>query len=217
MKGIRIIETGDGSHSLFHEGLNETFHSRHGAIQESSYVFIDQGLQQHPANPISILEYGFGTGLNALLTAVHAKDRQVNYTTLEAYPLDADVTAAINYADKIPNSEELFRHLHDAAWGEQLKITPGFTLKKVQVPFEDFITDDRFDLIYFDAFAPSRQPELWSLDMLKRVHQMIKSGGMFVTYSAMGQLKRDLAGLGMNVETLEGPPGKKEMVRATKP
>ena len=221
MKGLRIIDTGDGSHSLYNEALNETYHSRHGAIQESSYVFLRQGFDAHPADRVSVLEYGFGTGLNALLTLIAANEqqRQVRYTSLEAYPLTPDITGSINYSDLIshPRSADWFQQLHVAPWGEDIRVHEQFVLHKIETAFENYISEERFDLVYFDAFAPSRQPELWEQKMLKCICKIINSGGVFVTYSAMGQLKRDLTELGLTVETLEGPPGKKEMVRARKP
>ena len=221
MKGIHIIDTADGSHSLFHEALNETYHSRHGAIQESSHVFLKNGYDHHQRTPISVLEYGFGTGLNALLTAVQADrmDRHTSYTTLEAFPLTRNITEAINYAEKVnhPQSHEWFKSLHELPWERAESVHDRFMLKKIHIPFEDFETDELFDLVYYDAFAPSRQPELWGKNMLAKVCKLINSGGMFVTYSAMGQLKRDLKDLGLAVVTLEGPPGKKEMIRAVKP
>lgn len=218
---IKIIETGDGSHSLYHSALNETYHSTHGALNESHYVYIEQGLEHQSANPVEILEFGFGTGLNVLLTAIYADrhEREIHLTTLEAFPLDKEISDALNYARCLsdPAAEEWFQRIHDVAWEKRKKINPHMHLTKRMMRFEDFSMKQRFDLVYFDAFAPSRQPELWTKDILVNVVDALKEGGVFVTYSAMGQLKRDLASLGMGVETLDGPPGKKEMVRAVKP
>jgi len=217
---IKIIITNDGSHSLLNEALDETYHSRHGAIQESLHVFIEQGFsyltrKQSPES-ISILEVGFGTGLNALLTAVEAikSDIRVSFTTLETFPLGKEVWESLNYSDPY----NLFRLLHQAEWQKRVEINTCFTLLKLE---QSLLTVDlepkHFDLIYFDAFAPGKQPEMWELSVLQKVVSTLKPGGAFVTYCAKGQLKRDLKSLGLNVESLPGPPGKREMVRALKP
>lgn len=220
MDTIKIIVTGDGSHSLFHEALDETYHSRHGALQESLHVFIEHGFRylgktQKPKS-ISILEVGFGTGLNALLTLAEAieSDISVAYTSLETYPLNEEVWAKLNY----PDTNNLFKELHQAEWEKWNQINSHFQLLKLEKSLQDVELDPRqCDLIYFDAFAPNKQPELWELTVLDKVVKTLKSGGMFVTYCAKGQLKRDLKSLGLIVESLPGPPGKREMVRALKP
>lgn len=218
----KLIITQDGSHSLFHEALNETYHSVHGAIQESVYVFIQQGLahflQHHPESKVAILEVGFGTGLNALLTLQHslAHKTDIRYVTIEAYPLDEPVWRSLNYPSTIGLNHH-FETLHTLAWNEEQEVFPGFQLKKLAGTLQEVKLDNEaFDVIYFDAFAPSKQPEMWTISMLERVANALRPGGMFVTYCARGQLKRDLKSLNLIVETLAGPPGKKEMVRATK-
>lgn len=220
MNTIKIIVTGDGSHSLFNEALDETYHSRHGAVQESLYVFIEHGFRhfvrtQQP-KLISILEVGFGTGLNALLTVAEAIESNipVAYTALETYPLSQEVWVKLNYSD----NNNLFNELHQSEWCRWNQINSHFRLLKLEKSLQDVkLEPQQYDLIYFDAFAPNKQPELWELTVLDKVVKTLKSGGIFVTYCAKGQLKRDLKSLGLIVESLPGPPGKREMVRALKP
>jgi tRNA U34 5-methylaminomethyl-2-thiouridine-forming methyltransferase MnmC len=217
---IKIIVTGDGSHSLVNEALNETYHSRHGAVRESMHVFIEHGLQffanKQPKNSISILEVGFGTGLNALLTINEAKRRNltVQYTSLETFPILETIWRTLNY----PDAYNFFKQLHSAAWNRWVEITPYFSLQKREMSLQKVnLKTIEYDVIFFDAFAPNKQPELWQLPMLEKVCASIKPNGLFVTYCAKGQLKRDLKSLGLIVESLPGPPGKREMVRAVKP
>jgi tRNA U34 5-methylaminomethyl-2-thiouridine-forming methyltransferase MnmC len=219
---IQIITTGDGSHSLLNSALNETYHSIHGAKQESVHVFINHGLEfflQNHNNPaIGIFEVGFGTGLNALLTASYAKTHQkeIHYTSIESFPLPENIWSALNYWET-EEEKSIFQKLHTASWNESVTIDELFTLNKVKTTLQEIsLSGSAFDVIYFDAFAPSKQPELWEFPILEKVCRALKPGGVFVTYCAKGQLKRDLKNLGLEVQTLPGPPGKKEMVRALK-
>lgn len=221
MDDLEIITTSDGSHTLRNKQLNETYHSIHGAIQESMHVFIKNGLQyywenQHTKN-ISILEVGFGTGLNAFLTLQYAIQNQlrIRYATLEPSPLPADLWSKLNYADS--DKEKLhYRALHEAGWGSEIVFNSEFTILKIKGSLQEAQLNEVYDVIYFDAFAPAVQPELWVYETLKHVTALLKPNGVFVTYSAKGQLKRDLKSLGLKVETLPGPPGKNEMVRAVR-
>ena len=222
MSLIKIITTSDGSHSLLNEELNETYHSVHGAIQESCHVFIQRGLQFYieevRPNNISVLEVGFGTGLNTLLSVSHVIDSPIviQYTTLELFPLQEEVWSVLNYSQMI-GLEEYFSHIHRCSWGTAQKIIPNFELTKRHTALQEVeLMPETFDLIYFDAFAPSKQPELWTFAMLQKIERAMKLDAVFVTYCAKGQLKRDLKALGLVVETLQGPPGKNEMVRAVK-
>jgi tRNA U34 5-methylaminomethyl-2-thiouridine-forming methyltransferase MnmC len=222
MSKLELIITSDGSHSLLNTALDETYHSRHGALQESLHVFIKHGLhfveeKNHPEK-IAILEIGFGTGLNALLTAQDILQRQiyVEYTSLEAFPVEEAIWSQLNYADS-DDSRLLFKKLHKASWTAPEMIQPNFVLTKQHTTLQEIdLSTAVFDLIYYDAFAPNKQPEMWELPMLQKVVERLSSNGVFVTYCAKGQLKRDLKSLGLFVETLAGPPGKKEMVRAMK-
>lgn len=219
MDTIKLIVTGDGSHTLLNEALDETYHSRHGAIQESMHVFIEQGLKfllkEQKPGPISILEVGFGTGLNALLTLTESikNELAIAYTSLETYPLGQELWKNLNY----PDPDYLFNELHKAEWHKWVEITDHFKLLKLEKSLQHTeLEPEQFDLIYYDAFAPNKQPEMWEQPVLNKVIKTLKSRGAFITYCAKGQLKRDLKSLGLIVESLPGPPGKREMVRAIK-
>jgi len=217
---IEIITTSDGSHSLLNTDLNETYHSVHGALQESIHVFIKKGfdflIERDQPKELHIFEVGFGTGLNALLTLQQAISSSIKvfYTSIEAFPLPEEVWSKLNYAQS-PDLTAYFDKLHHAPWSQWTEITPQFHLFKQQTTLQQIDLDSKkYDLVYFDAFAPNKQPELWELSLLEKTIRSLNQGGVFVTYCAKGQLKRDLKSLRLQVETLEGPPGKKEMVRA---
>jgi len=217
---IKLITTEDGSHSLKNMELNETYHSIHGAIQESGHVFINAGFQHLlNKNPkgINILEVGFGTGLNALLTAIHQNKVPIQYTTLEAYPIEVSIYQQLNYASQLSTDKEIFLALHEAVWGKQMKIKQGFKILKIRERIGQAVLPQReFNLVYFDAFSPGKQPELWELSVLIKIHRALKPCGALVTYCAKGQFKRNLKSIGFNVESLPGPPGKFQMTRAIK-
>ncbi|MBL6444965.1 tRNA (5-methylaminomethyl-2-thiouridine)(34)-methyltransferase MnmD [Fulvivirga sp. 29W222] len=221
---IKLITTDDGSHSLYVPNLNETYHSFHGAVQESRHVFIEMGLAHQKSRGlknIKIFEVGLGTGLNALLTAEFAEKHQipVHFTSIEAFPVDFELIKQLNYTSylDLPKAKSWFEKIHTSQWNEDIVISPFFTLNKIQTKLEDYVAQgSTFDIIYFDAFAPNKQAELWDITILSDISNSMKHGGIFVTYCAKGQLKRDLQSLHLNVETLPGPPGKKEMVRASK-
>lgn len=221
---LKIITTEDGSSSLYNAELKETYHSFHGAIRESRHVFIENGLAHwcglsENMSP-SILEVGFGTGLNAILTLdwLAQHNKSAHYDTLEAFPLEMGIVEALNYKALIGTNSALdhFNELHNLPWGQAVDIADRFTFTKFLVELADFIPQKGYDIIYYDAFAPSKQPEMWTIDAIEKVVSSLNDHGVFVTYCARGQLKRDLKALGLMVETLDGPPGKKEMVRAVK-
>lgn len=223
MQHVEVILTADGSHSIVNTALNETYHSRHGALQESVHVFINSGLKHLLENnrleEIKILEVGFGTGLNALLTleqALHLKSK-FHYTSLEGFPLTQDIWKQLNYSEHSAELKVYFNKLHETDWGADQPILSNFILHKKQSLIQEVdLPQNHFDLVYFDAFAPSKQPEMWTSEVLKKVYDAMAPGALFVTYCAKGQLKRDLGSLNLTVETIAGPPGKKEMVRALK-
>lgn len=227
MPKVQLIETRDGSSSLLLPEMNETYHSTHGAVTESKYVFVKMGLLHWLSlNPDAaetrILEVGFGTGLNTWLTLTEVeahKNVYVQFTSLEKFPLDANIISQLNYTRESDNIDRsLFNNIHNAKWNEIHNITDRFELLKWKGDIADFPThQDKFDIIYFDAFAPSRQPEMWSPEVLTKMYQLLNSGGIFVTYCAQGQFKRDLKSAGFDLEELPGPPGKKEMTRGIKP
>lgn len=221
MSRLEVIPTGDGSLSVLNVELQETYHSRHGALQESRYVFIENGLLhvelKRPGMPIRIFEMGFGTGLNAGLTMMEAQERKIaiRYESWEKEPLPEAILAQLNYGD-IVGAEEPFEAVNRVAWDRETEIVPGFAILKRRGDILTDVLSGEFDLIYYDAFAPSKQPELWTIDALRRVTERLSPGGVWVSYCAKGQVKRDLAALGLAVETLPGPPGKKEMTRASR-
>ncbi len=211
--------TQDGSHTLYVPSLDEHYHSHFGAITESKHIFVDAGLASLSSPVVSILEVGFGTGLNALLTAVYAGEHKVSvtYTSLEKYPLEPEVVQQLNYGSLSgSHGAELFESIHSAPWGAPVKITEWFTLTKIK---SDLTKDDPtglFDLVYFDAFGPDKQPEMWTEEVMRRIAAVTRAGSVFVTYSAKGNLKRMLRALGFDVTLLPGPPGKRVMTRAVK-
>lgn len=231
----RIIEkTEDGSATLYVPELDEHYHSTKGAHTESQHIFIDMGLKASAASSPQILEVGFGTGLNAWLTLLEAErsGREVCYTGLELYPLEWSVVEQLNYLSEseqiIINGEtlsaiELFKQLHMLPWNEAVRITPHFTLKKVQTDFRSWCTAEEreantFSVVYFDAFAPEKQPEMWSQNLFDALYRLLSPEGKLTTYCAKGAVRRMLQAAGFVVERLQGPPGgKREILRANKP
>ncbi|MCB0562911.1 MAG: tRNA (5-methylaminomethyl-2-thiouridine)(34)-methyltransferase MnmD [Phaeodactylibacter sp.] len=218
----KIFETQDGSHSIISDSFGESYHSKYGAIQESTHVFIHSGLfhRIQGAKQLSVLEIGFGTGLNALLTLQEANKRQlpVYYEAVEAYPISVEEAKQLNYPDLIEEQVAgTFLQMHEMAWNEPQQITPYFSFLKKQSRFEQLRYQNAFDVIYFDAFAPNAQPELWEEEILQIMYNALKENGVLTTYCAKGVVKRCLKGVGFIVESLKGPPGKREMTRAVKP
>ena len=217
-----IVKTRDGSNTIFVPEFDETYHSTHGAIQESLHVFIRSGLKfKTELNDINVLEVGFGTGLNALLSFVDSEDtnRNIKYTSLEAYPLQWDLVSKLNYIDIIFNGKysEIYKKIHTCDWESFYELSPYFTLKKQNVKLQNILFDNEFDIIYFDAFAPRVQPELWTEQIFTSMYKALKPGGIFVTYCAKGSVKRALRYVGFQLQSIPGPPGKREMSRAVKP
>lgn len=239
----KLIITADGSHSLYIEGLNEHYHSIHGAIQESKHVFINAGLKQklsslkvlpfgkiEPFNDgthssqLNILEIGLGTGLNALLTFNETNQSAVNinYTALEAFPINISLASELNYVDLL-NSElynlqlaSVFKQIHNSEWEKEILLSENFTINKIKNTLQHVAFNNTYDLIYFDAFGPPVQHEMWTEEMFAKIYNVTKPEGVLVTYCAKGEVKRILKRVGFIVESLPGPPGKREMVRAKK-
>lgn len=216
----RIIQTSDGSTTIKIEDWDECYHSKHGAIQEAKHVFIKNGLALFPAQTISILEIGFGTGLNAFITFLEAKKRNqsINYVGVEAYPISVEELKGMNYVEELEalEYESVFDKMHHDNWEQSNVIDKDFCLTKRQQFFEAIDDVEQFDLIYFDAFGYRVQPDLWSTEIFKKMFTALKNNGVLVTYAARGVVKRSMIEVGFKVEKLAGPPGKREMFRATK-
>ena len=219
-----IITTSDGSTTIQIEDWNEQYHSIHGAIQEAKHVFIKMGLhhflETHEVSTLRILEIGFGTGLNAFVTALEPSlnNIQVDYEGVEAYPVHEIELSKLNYTTLIaPDQYSVFDTMHHVSWGNLHPITSNFSLKKRQQFFSEIDDVSSFDLIYFDAFGARVQPDLWTEAIFNRMFLALKPNGVLVTYAAKGSVRRAMQAVGFLVERLQGPPGKREMLRATKP
>jgi len=217
-----LIETEDGSTSLYIPEMDETYHSKHGAWTESSHIFIKHGFQLLDRSDISILEIGFGTGLNALLTAHFSKEeaKVTRFHTLEAYPVDESLIDALNFETEFnriyPNKPCFFNELHQVSWGQWSDIHPHFSLFKEKVKLLDWNPTQTYDLIYFDAFAPEKQPTMWSEEIFQKMYSVMNTGGVLTTYCAKGIVKRMLKSAGFVVKNYPGPPGKREITVAFK-
>ncbi len=216
-----IITTADGSKTIQLKEWNEQYHSIHGAIQEAYHVFIKHGLNLFHSQSINILEIGFGTGLNAFITFLEAPklDLNIAYRGVEAYPVSAGELSQLNYISelKAEGFSERFHQMHQSSWEDLVVISDNFTLYKEQCDFKEINAQNSFELIYFDAFGARVQPELWTEDVFAIMFKALKNGGILVTYAAKGSVRRAMQEVGFEVERLPGPPGKREMLRATKP
>lgn len=215
--------TEDGSHTLFVPGLNEHYHSTHGALQESELVFIQNGLHHIPEciKEIKVLEVGFGTGLNALLTVIESKKqrRKINYVAVEPDPITTDILENLNYPTVIGGTEAVgyYKKINEAGWIHPDFLSDYFIISKIQAKLEDVsLKDEQFHLVYFDAFGPDVQPELWTEQVFAQLYKCLKQNGILVTYSCKGTVKRALIAAGFTIEKLPGPIGKREVLRATK-
>jgi tRNA U34 5-methylaminomethyl-2-thiouridine-forming methyltransferase MnmC len=216
-----IIQTDDGSHSLFVPSLNENYHSTHGAKQEAEHIFIKDALAYNAEKKqvLNVLEIGFGTGLNAFLTLQYSQnnDLEVHYYGVEKYPVSEIEYTQLNYAAGDKMLKKQFVALHNAVWGQEFEISHQFYIKKIQSDFREMkLPTDYFDVVYFDAFGPDVQPELWSEDIFKNIYQSMKNGGVLTTYSVKGDVRRAMKSVGFEVKKIPGPPGKREITRAVK-
>lgn len=215
-----IIQTRDGSTTIHIEGWDECYHSRFGAIQEAQHVFIKNGLSLFENKSISILEIGFGTGLNAFITFLESEklNQTIDYVGVEAFPISNDELVSMNYVSELnaEDESEIFTKMHQSDWEKQMMLRDNFLFTKRQQFFEDIIDIEKFDLIYFDAFGFDVQPDLWSTTIFQKMYNALKPEGVLVTYAARGVVKRSMIEVGFTVEKLEGPPGKREMFRAKK-
>lgn len=216
----KIITTADGSKTIQIEEWDEQYHSKHGAIQEAYHVFIKHGLSLFSNTEIAILEIGFGTGLNALITTLEAPKNNlvISYTGIEAYPVVLEEISQLNYIEQLnaPNAKNVFENMHTVPWDVAVEILPNFTLHKKQQDFLEIKAESVYNLIYFDAFGARVQPELWTEIIFSLMYKALQSKGILVTYAAKGSVRRAMLAVGFSVERLPGPPGKREMLRATK-
>ncbi|WP_298472786.1 tRNA (5-methylaminomethyl-2-thiouridine)(34)-methyltransferase MnmD [uncultured Maribacter sp.] len=215
-----IITTADGSKTIHIPEWNEQYHSKHGAIQEAYHVFIKHGLSLFSNTHLSILEIGFGTGLNALITCMEAEKQNltIDYKGIEAYPVPSEELSSLNYLTELKAEafSNIFHKMHAVTWENENKITEKFRLKKEQKDFREIEDNNAFDLIYFDAFGARVQPELWTEEIFKIMFLALKEEAYLVTYSAKGSVRRAMQAVGFIVERLPGPPGKREMLRGYK-
>jgi tRNA U34 5-methylaminomethyl-2-thiouridine-forming methyltransferase MnmC len=215
-----IITTNDGSTTFHLPEWDEQYHSRHGAIQESKHVFVNQGLHQFKNRHLNLLEMGFGTGLNCLLTVMALEDLDLNvqYVGVEAYPLNIEEVLGMNYLNALraPEYEAVYNRMHEVEWDRPIQLTKRMMLTKREQRFETVNDEECFDLVYYDAFGARVQPELWTMERFDYMYKAMKMNGVLVTYSAKGSVRRAMQEVGFTVERLEGPPGKREMLRATK-
>lgn len=218
---MEFVKTADGSKTLYHEAIGEHYHSKHGAYQESMHVFRDTGLKfwldQHATKEVSILEIGFGTGLNFLVTAdfCHMESISLNYVGIEAFPLDLLVLKESGYDAYVEQSIwNSFTDQYTRALTHKIPVNEQITLQIAHQKVMEFQTQELFDVIYFDAFAEIHQPEMWTIETLSHVCKFLRPGGVFVTYAITGNLKRSMKSLGFKIEKAPGAPGKREMLRA---
>lgn len=215
-----LLLTADGSHTLYISELDESYHSTYGAIQESTHIFIHAGLNHCKKKEINLLEVGFGTGLNALLCAFDAQKstKRIRYTTLEKYPLTVEKALQLNYSQQVRNETagSLFNKIHTAEWEKEEQISENFILKKRRCDFSMFNEYETYDVVFFDAFSPEKQPEMWTVELFQKIYSVCNGGAILTTYCAKGSIRRALQSAGFSVERLPGPPGKREILRATK-
>lgn len=212
--------TADGSSTLYIPELDENYHSDHGALQEALHVFIENGLNTLNSDEISVFEMGFGTGLNALLASIAAKNKgkQISYTGIEAFPVSLEQISQINYIELVGEEHASdFKQMHQANWNEKIEFNSNFNFTKIQAKIEDYdIAENQYDILFYDAFGPRAQAIMWEIPILEKMYKSLKPGGIFVTYCAQGQFKRNLKSLGFEVIPLPGPPGKREMTKGIK-
>ena len=216
---VKIQLTADGSHTLYVPEIEEHYHSVNGAIQESLHVYINAGLNCCKKQTINVLEFGFGTGLNAFLTMIEAGKRKskINYTSIEKFPLPASVYNQLNYTKDFPSTfQQCFGKIHSCEWETFVEISDNFRIKKIPADFSDFKFEDQYDVVFYDAFAPDKQPEVWSQDIFNKIFEHTNPNAILTTYCAKGHIRRMMQTAGFNVERIPGPPGKREMLRARK-
>lgn len=218
---LRVIKTtADGSPTIYIPDLKEHYHSVHGAIQESEFIFIERALKRVTKKNLKLLEIGFGTGLNAYLTCLEAEKKQqkICYHSVELYPVEKGLYMELGkYFSRKENGRELFLQIHDCEWEKEIEISPFFHLKKINTDIGKFRLPSGYDVVYFDAFGPEVQPQLWTAEIFSAISGMMNPGAVLSTYSAKGQVGRNMRLAGLTVVRMPGPPGKREIIVASKP
>ena len=222
----KIIQTGDGSHTIYIDDIKETYHSNNGAINEAVHVFIKNGLLKIPfgeavqKNEINILEIGFGTGLNAFISLLHSNtdSLKINYTAIEKYPVALEYIEKLNYPKLLEADKKLFLKLHSSEWNKTIEISENFKLHKIKTDLKTYVynSDFKTDIVYFDAFSPKIQEEMWTIDIFKNIYEIMNKDAIFCTYSSAGIVKRNLRSAGFKVKRLAGPKGKFHILNAFK-
>lgn len=215
---LELVNTYDGSNSLKNLIINDSYHSKYGAINESKHIFINNGLKRISKKKIRVLEIGFGTGLNALLTQLYCdkKEQNIIYHTIDNLPLKKDTYSSLNYCDQLKIDKDIFLKIHNSLWENEIELSNFFVLKKINCDFTKKLFNEKYDLIYFDAFSPSKQPEMWVLNNFKKLYNCLNRNGVLITYSSKGDVKRTIKEVGFNVFSVEGPTGKREITLACK-
>jgi len=218
MIDYKVIFTKDGSKTLQMPELNEQYHSVHGAVNEAEHVFIQNGFRECKQDSMTIFEMGFGTALNAFMTFLESKKtgQSIRYYAVEQFPLPLSVAESLDYPERLCalDDKTIFSQMHSAEWNRICAVSPNFELFKIRDSIQNMLMDEKVDLVYYDAFGPRVQAELWSEDIFTKISTFMTSNSILVTYCAKGEVKRILKRVGFDVETLVGPPGKREMIRA---
>ncbi len=216
-RNLEIQTTADGSTTIYLPDMDEHYHSVNGAVIESLHIYIGNGLLAHSGKVLSLLEIGFGTGLNAIQTLITCENQKIklHYTTYEKYPLNQKITDQLNF-DLEEKYLALYRQIHQAEWNRPVEITPQFTIHKIEADLTNEKIFGNFDVVYFDAFAPNKQPDLWNEVIFKNIYDRMNENGILVTYCAKGVVRRLLNSIGFTTFRLPGPPGKREILQAKK-
>lgn len=219
----KVVKTADGSDTILVDELGVSYHSKHGAIQESIHVFIEAGLafyktQMPDKQSIRVFEMGLGTGLNALLTCqyTHKNSMNISYTAVEQYPATKEEVSVLNYSSLLQDDTNILTNIHTSEWEKTTGISDTFSFKKVHTSLQEYVPDEQYDIVYYDAFAPNAQPELWITDIFSKLYSMMSDNAILVTYCSKGDVRRAMLSVGFEVQKIPGPPGKREMLRATK-
>ena len=210
--------SGDGSDTLYNPDVDDHYHSIHGAVDESKHVYINSGFNYLNKKSIKVLEIGFGTGLNALLTCIESKRKRVysTYHSIELYPLDSEITDNLNHTNIFQKDEKMINHIHSCKWEEECEIDEFFIIKKINADILNYKITDKYDLVYYDAFGPDKQPLLWTENIFTNIFNAMNKGGILTTFSVKGTVKRALKASGFNIQLLPGPIGKRHIIRAEK-